>query len=189
MTSPQEIRVGILTISDRAAKGEYLDKSGKLIIQALRYRIVNPLVVFYKVIPDEKRIIRQSLRSLSDRDKCALVITTGGTGPSKRDVTPEATEEVCEKILPGFGEAMRSVSIKSTPTAILSRQTAGIRKNTLIINLPGNPRAIEVCLNAVFPAFADCLDLIQGPTLIGRFKKTNIHRHKKETHYGKHAES
>ena len=189
MTSPQEIRVGILTTSDRAAKGEYKDISGKLIIHALRHQIVNPLVIFYKVIPDEKKVIAQSLRRLSDTNRCALIITTGGTGPAKRDVTPEATEEVCEKILPGFGEAMRLASIKSVPTAVLSRQTAGIRKNTLIVNLPGNPKAIEICLDAVFPAFADCLDLIKGPALISRSKKTNIHHHKKEIRHGKHTKS
>jgi len=119
----------------------------------------------YRVVPDERALIEGALRELCDTEGCCLVLTTGGTGPALRDVTPEATAAVCEKLLPGFGEQMRSESLKYVPTAILSRQTAGIRGQSLIINLPGQPKSIRECLEAVFPAVPYCVDLIGGPRL------------------------
>jgi molybdopterin adenylyltransferase len=118
-----------------------------------------------KIIPDEQPLIESTLKELCDVEKCCLVVTTGGTGPAKRDVTPESTEAVCDKILDGFGEQMRAISLKIVPTAILSRQIAGIRGSSLIINLPGKPSAIRDCLLAVFPAIPYCIDLIDGPFL------------------------
>ncbi|MEM6574659.1 MAG: molybdopterin adenylyltransferase, partial [Pseudomonadota bacterium] len=118
-----------------------------------------------RVIADEQPLIEATMSEMADKEGCCLVVTTGGTGPAPRDVTPEATEAVCEKMLPGFGELMRSTSLQYVPTAILSRQTAGIRGSTLILNLPGRPKAIRECLDAVFPAVPYCIDLIEGPRL------------------------
>jgi len=157
-----EAVIGVLTVSDRASRGEYEDISGKAIIEYLKETIKTPFRVEYRIVPDEKDLIEEALIDLVDRIGCSLVLTTGGTGPAKRDVTPEATEAVCEKMLPGFGELMREVSLKQVPTAILSRQTAGIRKHCLIINLPGKPQSIRLCLDAVFPAVPYCIDLIGG---------------------------
>jgi len=154
------IKIGILTLSDRASKGIYEDISGKEIINVLNEYIHSPWEPIYKVIPDEQDDIEQHLKDFSDKESCALILTTGGTGPSPRDVTPEATEKVCDKMLPGFGELMRKESLRYVPTAILSRQTAGIRHQTLIVNLPGKPNAIRECLQAVFPAIPYCLELI-----------------------------
>lgn len=165
MASPETIKVGILTVSDRASRGVYEDISGKAILELLKGYLAVAWEPVYKVIPDDQKLIEAALKKMSDKDKCCLIVTTGGTGPAQRDVTPEATERVCGKILPGFGELMRAVSLKSVPTAILSRQTAGIRKNTLIINLPGKPKSIKECLEAVFPAVPYCVDLINGPRL------------------------
>ena len=117
------------------------------------------------MIPDDRPVIEQTLRDLCDVEGCCLVVTTGGTGPALRDVTPEATEAVCDKMMPGFGELMRAVSLKFVPTAILSRQTAGVRGASLIVNLPGKPSAIRDCLMAVFPAIPYCIDLLEGPYL------------------------
>ncbi len=158
-------KIGILTASDRASKGVYEDLSGRAIREILNTYLRSEWEEVYKVIPDTKAGIAGALRSMVDKQKCCLVITTGGTGPAPRDVTPEATESVCEKILPGFGELMRAVSLKHVPTAILSRQTAGIRKSALIVNLPGKPKSIKVCLEAIFPAIPDCVELIGGPKL------------------------
>ncbi len=157
-----EAIIGVLTISDRASRGEYEDISGKAIIEYLKEVISTPFKVEYRIIPDEKEQIEENLRQMVDSVGCSLILTTGGTGPAPRDVTPEATESVCEKMLPGFGELMRKVSLEQVPTAILSRQTAGIRKNCLIINLPGKPQSIRICLDAVFPAVPYCIDLIGG---------------------------
>ncbi len=157
-----EAIIGILTVSDRASRGEYEDISGKAIIRYLKDVIKTPYRVEYRVIPDERNLIEETLKEMVDEVGCSLILTTGGTGPAPRDVTPEATEAVCEKMLPGFGELMRQVSLKQVPTAILSRQTAGIRKHCLIINLPGKPQSIKVCLDAVFPAVPYCIDLIGG---------------------------
>jgi len=161
----KKTRIGILTISDRASKGVYEDISGKAIIETLKEYLVSDWEPIYKVIPDEQNEIENEIIHMTDEMECCMVITTGGTGPARRDVTPEATEAVCEKILPGFGELMRIESLKYVPTAILSRQTVGIRSNSLIINLPGKPKAIRQCLDAVFPAVPYCIDLIEGPYL------------------------
>lgn len=154
------IKIGIVTASDRASLGVYEDISGKSIETVIRNYIHNPIEIFYNVIPDDYETIKQTLIRLSQKNTCDLILTTGGTGPALRDVTVEATESVCEKMLPGFGELMRSESLKYTPTAILSRQTAGICKQSLLINLPGKPTSIETCLKVVFPSVPYCLDLI-----------------------------
>ena len=160
-----KVKIGILVASDRASKGVYEDLSGRAIREILHSYLRAEWQEVYKVVPDNKPRIAAQLRSMVDKEKCCLVVTTGGTGPAPRDVTPEATESVCEKMLPGFGESMRAVSVKQVPTAILSRQTAGVRKRALIINLPGKPKSIKVCLEAVFPAIPDCVALIGGPRL------------------------
>src|SRR4030066_2602853 len=158
-------RLGILTISDRASRGEYEDKGGPAIHAWFTRVLTSPWEAVARVIPDEQPQIEAALRELCDVEGCCLVVTTGGTGPALRDVTPEATEKVCGKMMPGFGELMRQVSLKYVPTAILSRQTAGIRGSSLIINLPGKPKSIRECLDAVFPAVPYCIDLLQGPYL------------------------
>lgn len=158
-------RIGILTVSDRASQGVYEDKGGPAIRQWMSQALSSPWEAVAKVIPDEKADIEAALIELADVEGCSLIVTTGGTGPALRDVTPEATEAVCSKMLPGFGELMRSASLKFVPTAILSRQTAGIRGRSLIINLPGKPSAIDDCLQAVFPAVPYCIDLIEGAWL------------------------
>ncbi|BAI75497.1 molybdopterin biosynthesis protein Mog (plasmid) [Azospirillum sp. B510] len=154
------VKIGIVTISDRASRGIYEDKGGPAIREELTRIVASPWVAEARVIPDELDLIAATLAELCDVAGCALVVTTGGTGPAPRDVTPEATERVCDKMMPGFGELMRSVSLRVVPTAILSRQTAGIRGRSLIVNLPGKPSAIHDCLMAVFPAIPYCLDLI-----------------------------
>ena len=159
------IKIGILTISDRESRGEYEDLGGPAIRQYLTDVLDCPWQAEARVISDDQAIIEAALIEMCDQAGCSLVVTTGGTGPAKRDVTPEATEAVCEKIMHGFGELMRSVSLKQVPTAILSRQTAGIRGQSLIVNLPGKPKAIAECLDAVFPAIPYCIDLIDGPRL------------------------
>src|SRR5207249_461881 len=141
-----------VTISDRASKGIYEDLGGPAIRACLEEVLSCPWENVARVIPDEQPVIETTLQELCDQEKCCLVVTTGGTGPARRDVTPEATEAVCDKLLDGFGEQMRAVSLKFVPTAILSRQIAGIRGQSLIVNLPGNPSAIRDCLLAVFPA-------------------------------------
>ena len=158
-------RIGILTISDRASRGEYEDKCGPAIKAWFERVLTSPWQAVARVIPDEQALIEATLCELSDAENCSLIVTTGGTGPALRDVTPEATEAVCSKMLPGFGELMRTASLKFVPTAILSRQTAGIRGKSLIVNLPGKPSAIDDCLNAVFPAIPYCIDLIEGAYL------------------------
>ncbi|MFZ2540238.1 MAG: molybdopterin adenylyltransferase [Gallionella sp.] len=158
-------RIGILTISDRASQGVYEDKGGPAIHSWLTRILSSPWEAVVKIIPDEQPQIEAALCKLSDVEHCCLIVTTGGTGPALRDVTPEATEAVCTKMLPGFGELMRSASLKFVPTAILSRQIAGIRGKSLIVNLPGKPAAIDDCLNAVFPAIPYCIDLIGGAYL------------------------
>ena len=159
------IRIGIVTVSDRASKGVYEDLGGPAIRQCLDEILNCAWEAVPRLIPDEQALIEQTLKELSDQENCCLVVTTGGTGPARRDVTPEATEAVCDKVLDGFGELMRAVSLKVVPTAILSRQIAGIRGKSLIVNLPGKPSAIRDCLLAVFPAIPYCIDLIEGPYL------------------------
>lgn len=160
-----EIRIGIITVSDRASKGIYEDISGKAIIDTLKEYLTSAWEPVYQVIPDEQYLIESTIKQMADKEKCCLIVTTGGTGPAVRDVTPEATVAVCDKMMPGFGELMRQVSLQYVPTAILSRQTAGIRGKSLIVNLPGKPKSIRECLDAVFPAIPYCIDLIEGPYL------------------------
>src|ERR1700693_5108673 len=157
------IRIGIVTVSDRASKGVYEDLGGPAIRTCLEEILASPWEPVPRLIPDGRSVIEATLRALSDEEQCCLIVTTGGTGPARRDVTPEATEAVCERILDGFGEQMRAVSLRVVPTAILSRQIAGTRGKTLIVNLPGKPSAIRDCLLAVFPAIPYCIDLIDGP--------------------------
>lgn len=158
-------KIGIVTVSDRASAGEYQDLSGQAIIDTLNDYLTSEWQAEYRLIPDERELIAQTLIELADESGCCLIVTTGGTGPSKRDVTPEATEAVCDRLMPGFGELMRTESLKYVPTAILSRQTAGLRGSCLMINLPGKPKAIRQCLDAVFPAVPYCIDLMDGPYL------------------------
>ncbi len=158
-------RIGILTVSDRASRGEYADEGGPAIQALLGEVLKSDWEPVARLVPDEQPRIQQAIRDLCDSEHCCLVVTTGGTGPALRDVTPEATEAVCDKILDGFGEQMRAVSLAKVPTAILSRQIAGIRGRTLVVNLPGRPRAIRDCLLAVFPAIPYCIDLLEGPYL------------------------
>lgn len=159
------IKIGIINVSDRASKGIYEDIPGQAIVSTLTEYLTSPWEKEYAVIPDEQSEIEKKLIEMADEKQCCLIVTCGGTGPSKRDVTPEATEAVCDKMMPGFGELMRTTSLQYVPTAILSRQTAGIRNRTLIVNLPGKPNAIRQCLDAVFPAIPYCIDLLEGPFL------------------------
>lgn len=163
MSNP--IIIGIITVSDRASAGVYEDISGKEITRTMEDYLSSFWEQEYRVIPDEQELIEKTIKELADVKGCCLILTTGGTGPALRDVTPEATEQVCQKMMPGFGELMRQESLKYVPTAILSRQTAGIRNKSLVINLPGKPKAIRQCLDAVFPAVPYCIDLIEGPYL------------------------
>jgi molybdopterin adenylyltransferase len=156
------IKIGVVTTSDRASQGIYEDISGVAIMDTMKAYLLNPCEYEYRCIPDEQSIIETTLIELARERKCDLIVTTGGTGPAPRDVTTEATENVCQKLLPGFGEQMRAVSLQYVPTAILSRQTAGICNGALIINLPGKPKSIRECLDAVFPAVPYCIDLIGG---------------------------
>ena len=158
-------KIGVINVSDRASKGIYEDIPGKAVLATMTDYLVSEWEHEYAVVPDEQDLISETLIDMADNKDCCLIVTTGGTGPDIRDVTPEATEAVCQKMMPGFGELMRQESLKFVPTAILSRQTAGIRNNTLIINLPGKPKAIRECLDAVFPAVPYCIDLIKGPFL------------------------
>ncbi|CAN7726864.1 molybdopterin adenylyltransferase [Bosea sp. LjRoot9] len=160
-----DIRIGIVTVSDRASAGIYADEGGPAIEAYLARALTSPWTPVARVIPDDRKLIAETLKALADEEGCCLIVTTGGTGPAPRDVTPEATEDVIEKPMPGFGELMRQVSLAKVPTAILSRQTAGIRGKALIVNLPGRPRAIAECLDAVMPAIPYCIDLIEGPYL------------------------
>ncbi|NOX14770.1 MAG: molybdopterin adenylyltransferase [Epsilonproteobacteria bacterium] len=159
------IKIGILTMSDRASAGVYEDLSGKAIMDTLNDYLSSEWKSVYEIVPDDQTLIEEALKDMVDVQECCLIITTGGTGPAKRDITPEATEAVCDKMMPGFGELMRQVSLQYVPTAILSRQTAGIRGKSLIINLPGKPKSIRECLDAVFPAVPYCIDLLEGPFL------------------------
>ena len=158
-------RIGIVSVSDRAFRGEYEDRGGPTVEAYLSDVLISPWKPHARVIPDEVDRIRATLVELVDSVGCCLVVTTGGTGPAPRDVTPEATVAVLDKELAGFGEAMRAVSRPHVPTAVLSRQTAGVRGSALIINLPGSPGAVRECLDAVFAAVPDCVDLIGGPRL------------------------
>ena len=172
-------RIGIVTVSDRASRGEYEDRGGPAIRDYFADVLTSPFEPVARVIPDERPLIEQTLRELCDVEGCCLVVTTGGTGPALRDVTPEATEAVCQKMMPGFGELMRKVSLEKVATAILSRQTAGICGKALIVNLPGQPKAIKECLDAVMPAIPYCIDLLEGPYLTTDETKIKAFRPKK----------
>ncbi len=152
--------IGVVTISDRASAGVYEDKGGPAIEAYFSRVLTTPFRFERRLIPDGFESVRDTLIELADTAGCDLVVTTGGTGPAPRDLTPEATLAACPRELPGFGELMRQVSLAQTPTAILSRQVAAHRNKCLVINLPGKPAAIELCLNAVMPATPYCLDLI-----------------------------
>jgi molybdopterin adenylyltransferase len=171
-------RVGILVISDRASRGDYQDESGKAINEFLNRAIQSNWIAVIKIIPDGIDSVANALIEMSDHEACDLVLTTGGTGPAQRDLTPEGTRQVITRELEGFGELMRRVSLNQVPTAILSRQTAGTRGRCLIVNLPGRPSSIETCLDAVFPAIPYCLDLIGArrievnPTVCQAFRPT-----------------
>ncbi len=162
MSADETCRFGILTASDRATAGEYEDRSGPAINQFLEEALTSPWEVSRRLVEDEQEVIEKAIIDLCE-EGCSVIITTGGTGPAPRDVTPEATEAVCERMLPGFGEQMRAISLKHVPTAVLSKQTAGIRGSTLILNLPGSPRSIREILDEIFAAVPYCVDLIGGP--------------------------
>ena len=165
MTDLPPARIGIVTVSDRASRGDYEDRGGPAIHQYFQEVLTSSWEAVPRLVPDERDRIASALIDLTDAEGCCLIVTTGGTGPAPRDVTPEATLDVAEKVMPGFGELMRQVSLRKVPTAILSRQTAVVRGRSLIINLPGQPRAIAECLDAVMPAVPYCIDLIGGPRL------------------------
>ena len=158
-------RIGVVAVSDRASTGVYEDKGIPAICAFLDTCITSEYEYITRLIPDEQDTISDTLVELADVEHCSLIVTTGGTGPALRDVTPEATEAICQKMLPGFGELMRQVSLQIVPTAILSRQSAGIRGTSLIINLPGKPSAIAECLIAVMPAVPDCISVIGGSAI------------------------
>lgn len=159
------IRIGFVTVSDRASRGEYEDLGGPAMQDWLSKALSSEWEAVARIVPDEQDEVEKVLKELADEQECCLIVTTGGTGPALRDITPEATVAVSSKILDGFGEQMRAVSLKFVPTAILSRQIAAIRGQSLIINLPGKPSAISDCLEAVFPAVPYCIDLLEGPYL------------------------
>ncbi|EAK0822449.1 molybdopterin adenylyltransferase [Campylobacter lari] len=174
------VKIGILVLSDRASSGVYDDKSGVEIEKILDSYIKNEKSFYYELIPDEYDLIIEKLAYLADEIKCDLIFTTGGTGPALRDVTPEATQAVCDKMLPGFGELMRAKSLEYVPTAILSRQSAGIKGKSLIINLPGNPKAIRECIEPIFPAIPYCVDLIGGAYIENNEEVISVFRPKKK---------
>tara|TARA_B100000768_G_C11230821_1_gene354969 strand:+ start:453 stop:1028 length:576 start_codon:yes stop_codon:yes gene_type:complete len=169
------IKIGLISISDRASSGQYIDEGLPNLINWLNKALIKPFTLEKIIIPDEIELIKNTLKELSDKKNCDLILTTGGTGPAKRDVTPEATLSVGDKEMPGFGEQMRQISLNFVPTAILSRQVAVIRNTTLIINLPGQPKAIVETLEGlkdkkgnllvpgIFSAVPYCLDLIGAP--------------------------
>ena len=156
-------KIGILTVSDRASRGEYEDRGGPAIREYLGEVLSSEWEPVARIVTDDQPLIEEALAELATAEGCCLIVTTGGTGPASRDVTPEATEAVCQKLMPGFGELMRKVSLEKVATAILSRQPAGIIGSALLVNLQGQPRAISECLDAVFPAIPYCIDLLGGP--------------------------
>lgn len=165
LSARASVPIGILVTSDRAAAGIYEDRGGPAVVAYLMRALATPFAPHLIVCPDDRDVIAAKLIELADRQRCPLVLSTGGTGPAPRDVTPEATMDVCDRLLMGFGEAMRAASLREVPTAILSRQLAGTRGSTLIINLPGKPSSIQTCLDAVFAAVPYCIDLIGGARL------------------------
>lgn len=163
MTDGAMLLIGLVSISDRASAGVYEDKGIPGLMDWFGAALATPWRMETRLIPDEQALIERTLIELTDSVRCHLVLTTGGTGPATRDVTPEATLAVAHKVLPGFGEQMRQVSLKYVPTAILSRQVGVVRGGALILNLPGQPKAIKETLDGVFPAVPYCIDLIGGP--------------------------
>ena len=163
VTCGEKATLGIITVSDRASNGEYADEGGPAILQFFEQALASPAEIIYRCIPDDLSIIEQTMIELSDDFGCDVIVTTGGTGPAKRDVTPEATISVCDKILDGFGEQMRNISLEYVPTAILSRQVGGTRDNCLIFNLPGRPKAIRETIDKIWKAVPYCVDLLGGP--------------------------
>ena len=169
-------RIAILTVSDRASRGEYEDKGGPAAEAWLRAAVTSPLEIRREIVPDGRDTVAGTFRQLADDWGADLIVATGGTGPAPRDRTPEAMADVIDFDLPGFGEAMRTASLAEVPTAILSRQGAGVRGRCLIVTLPGSPRAIGTCLHAVFAAVPYCLDLIEAarietdPAVIAAFR-------------------
>lgn len=159
----EQLLIGLVSISDRASKGVYQDQGIPALREWFSSALSSPWKIVTRLIPDEQREIEETLKQLVDDEGCHLVLTTGGTGPAPRDVTPEATLAVADRVMPGFGEEMRRVSLKYVPTAILSRQAGVVRKSALILNLPGQPKAIKETLDGVFPAVPYCIDLIGGP--------------------------
>jgi molybdopterin adenylyltransferase len=159
----EQLLIGLVSISDRASRGVYQDQGIPALQEWFEKALATPWKLMTRLIPDEQREIEATLKALVDEEKCHLVLTTGGTGPAPRDVTPEATLAVADKVMPGFGEEMRRVSLKYVPTAILSRQLGVIRRRALILNLPGQPKAIKETLDGIFPAVPYCIDLIGGP--------------------------
>jgi molybdopterin adenylyltransferase len=172
------VRIGLVTISDRASKGIYQDEGIPALEAWINAVLLNPATLVKRIIPDEQPLIEATLKELVDEQKCALVLTTGGTGPAPRDVTPEATLAVADRVMEGFGEQMRANNLKYTPTAILSRQVAVIRKQSLIINLPGQPKAIKETLDGIFAAVPYCVDLIGGPYIEAREELIKVFRPK-----------
>lgn len=172
-------KAGVLILSDRASAGVYEDRSGTKIIELLNLYMQEEPEVDYKIIPDDKETIEAEIQRMA-KEGNHLILTSGGTGPSKRDVTPEATQAVCQKILPGFGEHMRRISFEKVPTAILSRSTAGICDDSLVVNMPGSPKAIKECLEAVFPAIPDCVKIVTG--FVMECNEDNIKIHKPHHH-------
>ncbi len=168
------IKIGLVTVSDRASKGIYQDEGIPALRSWLNQVLFNPMTLVERVIPDERPLIESTLKQLADDERCSLILTTGGTGPAPRDVTPDATVAIADRVMDGFGEAMRAVSLKYVPTAILSRQVAVIRKASLIVNLPGQPKSIKETLDGIFAAVPYCVDLIGGPYIETReeFVKT-----------------
>jgi molybdopterin adenylyltransferase len=156
-------KFGVLTVSDRAAARVYEDLGGPAILDEIQRAVLSPWETDYRVIADERAEIEAALRDMVDKSGCSVVLTTGGTGPSPRDVTPEATESVCERMMPGYGELMRSLGLKHVPTAVLSRQTAGLRKKALILNFPGKPKSISETFAEVFRSVPYCVQLAGGP--------------------------
>lgn len=157
------VRLGIVTVSDRASRGEYLDEGGPAILAFFQDAIKSPWTAIYRCVPDERDAVEAALIELADQEQCSVVVTTGGTGPAPRDITPEATEAVCDRMMPGFGEQMRAISLKFVPTAILSRQVGGLRGQSLIFNLPGRPKSIRETIDELWKAVPYCIDLMGGP--------------------------
>lgn len=155
--------IGIVTVSDRASQGAYVDEGGPALLSFLNEAVASPCIIHYRCVPDEREVIASALIELIDENECDVVVTTGGTGPAARDVTPEATEDVVDRILPGFGEQMRAISLNFVPTAILSRQLGGTRGRALVFNLPGRPKSIRETIDEVWRAVPYCVDLLGGP--------------------------